>query len=114
MADGLDPSASIPLNLDKEKLREKRGRRAILIVRIVDRIRVELDLVVVEVQDRRVVEAIVRIRIFVFTHLGHRSSKAQTHILTPEFYSATPKKLKGFALDKNKQYLFIVALSSKP
>ena len=38
----------------EERLRKERRRRAIVIVRIVDLVRVELELVVVEVEDRRV------------------------------------------------------------
>ena len=61
--------------MDEERLREKRGRRAIVVVGIVDIVRVELDLVVVEVEVRSVIEANIGIRIFVFVHPCHRSFK---------------------------------------
>ena len=62
----------------KERLRERRegtGRRTILLVLIVDPVRVGLDLVVVEVEVRRVVEANIRIRSFVSVYPWHRNLK---------------------------------------
>ena len=49
-------------------LREKRGRRAIVVVGIVDIVRVELDLVVVEVEVRSVVERLPIIGKYAFIH----------------------------------------------
>ena len=44
--------------LDEERLREETGSRAVVVVRIVDLVRVELELVVVEVEDRGVRELV--------------------------------------------------------
>ena len=66
-----------PFN-EKERLRrgrkERRGR-AIVVVGIVDIVRVELELVVVEVEVRGVIEAIIVVRRIVFAHPCHQSSK---------------------------------------
>ena len=61
---------------DKEILREEAGRRAIVVVGIAVPIRVELDLAVVKVEVRSVIEANARIRIFVSARPRHRNSKA--------------------------------------
>ncbi len=70
----------------KEILRNEPGGRPVVRVGIAEPVRVELDLVVVEVEVRGVVEAIIGIRIFVFTRPCHQSlkvvlagNKAQSH-----------------------------------
>ena len=64
----------IPLAFEK-RLRNGTGGRAIVVVGIVEPVRVELDPVVVEVEVRGVVEAIIGIRIFVLTRPWHQSLK---------------------------------------
>ncbi len=59
----------------KEELRNETGGRPVVVVRIRHVVRVELDLVVVEVEVRGLVEADIGIRIFVSTHPCHRSLK---------------------------------------
>ena len=59
----------------EEELRNEPGGRPVVRVGIVEPVRVELDLVVVEVEDRGVIEAIIGIRIFVFTRPCHQSLK---------------------------------------
>ena len=59
----------------KERLRGETRGGTVVLVRIVDVVRVELDLVVVEVEVRSVTEADIGIRIFVFVHPCHRSFK---------------------------------------
>jgi len=58
-----------------ERLRNERRRRTVVVVRIVEPVRVELDLAVVEVEVRGVIEANIGIRIFVFVHPSHQSLK---------------------------------------
>ncbi len=58
-----------------ERLRNKHRRRTVVVVRIVEPVRVELDLAVVEVEVRGVIEANIGIRIFVFVHPSHQSLK---------------------------------------
>lgn len=60
----------------RERLRDEPGRGTVVLVRIALRIRVELDLTIVEVEDRGVIEANIRIRIFASARPYHRSSKA--------------------------------------
>lgn len=57
----------------KEELRNEPGGRPVVVVGIAGPVRVELDLVVVEVEVQGVVEAIIGIRIFVFTRPWHQS-----------------------------------------
>lgn len=57
--------------LYKERLRTEPRRRAIVVIGIVDPVRVELDLAIIEVEVRRVVELTIGIRIFVFAYLSH-------------------------------------------
>ena len=64
----------IPLAFEK-RLRNGTGGRAIVVVGIVEPVGVELELAVVEVEDRRVLELAISIRIIVFTHPCHRSLK---------------------------------------
>ena len=60
----------MPFAFGEERLREKRGRRAIVVVGIVDIVRVELDLVVVEVEVRSVVPLAISIVILpLSTHI---------------------------------------------
>ena len=58
-----------------ERLRNERRRGTVVVVRIVEPVRVELDLAVVEVEVRGVIEANIGIRIFVFAHPSHQSLK---------------------------------------
>ena len=58
---------------DKERLREERRRGTVVLVGIVDLVRVELDLAVVEVEDRRVREVAIGIRIIALIHLCHQA-----------------------------------------
>ena len=58
-----------------ERLREEGRRGAIVLVGIADPVRVELDLVVVEVEVRGVVERTVRVRIITPARLRHRKSR---------------------------------------
>lgn len=58
----------------REKIiRNGTGGRAIVVVGIVEPVGVELELAVVEVEDRRVLELAISIRIIVFTHPRHQS-----------------------------------------
>jgi hypothetical protein len=54
--------------LAKKRLREDSGGRTIVVVVVVQILRVELDLVVVEVEDRSVVPRTVAIEIFALIH----------------------------------------------
>ncbi len=58
---------------NSERLRNDTGGRTVVLVRIVNRVRVELDLAVVEVEVRTVVEADTGIRIIAFAHPCHQS-----------------------------------------
>ena len=60
---------------NEKRLREERGGGTIVVVGIVEPVRVELHLAVVEVEDRRLVELAVRIRIIALARLGHRISR---------------------------------------
>lgn len=60
---------------EAERLRNERRRRTVVVVGIVEPVRVELDLAVVEVEVRGVIEAIIGIRIFVFARPSHQSLK---------------------------------------
>ncbi len=50
------------------RLREEPGSRTVVVVRVVDIVRVELELAVVPVEDRRVLEATIGLRIFAISH----------------------------------------------
>ena len=78
----------------KERLRDEARSRTIVVVRIANMVRVELDLAVIEVEVRRVVEADIRVRLL---PLSVRDTEARTsfllatrYALAPEFYFATP------------------------
>ena len=58
-----------------ERLRKKTRHRPIIVVRIVDPVRVELDLAVVEVEVRSVREITVGVRIIAFVRLCHQTAK---------------------------------------
>lgn len=64
----------MPVLLFRERLREKRRSGAIVGVGVVAPVGVELDLAVVEVEDRRVREVAIGIRIIVSVHPGHQTS----------------------------------------
>ena len=92
-----------------ERLRGDAGSRTIVVVRVVEIVGVELDLVVVEVEVRSVVELTITIEIFVFIHPCHRklrftSAKNRLYSRNPEFYT-TASLLREPATDKDKQYL---------
>ena len=74
-----------------ERLRRKEaGGGAIVLVGVVDPVRVELDLVVVGVEDRRPFGLVIGIRNIVFAHPYHRNLRFATHLslypLVSEFY----------------------------
>jgi len=58
-----------------ERLREKPGRRAIVVVRIVEPVRVELDLAIVELEVGRVREIAISIRLITPTRPYHQTAK---------------------------------------
>lgn len=58
-----------------ERLRKKTRHRAIVVVRIVNPVRVELDLAVVEVEAGSVREIAVSVRIIASVRLCHRTAK---------------------------------------
>ena len=58
-----------------ERLRNESRGGTVVVVRIVEPVRVELDLAVVEVEDRGVIEADIGIRRIVPTHPCHQSLK---------------------------------------
>ncbi len=58
-----------------ERLRNESRGGTIVVVRIVEPVRVELDLAVVEVEDRGVIEADIGIRRIVLIRPCHQSSK---------------------------------------
>ena len=58
-----------------ERLRNESRGGTVVVVRIVDPVRVELDLAVVPVEVRGVIEASIGIRIFVFAYPYHQSLK---------------------------------------
>ncbi len=101
------------LYLTAEILREEHRSRTIVLVRLVEPVRVELDLIVVEVEDRGVVETIVGIRIFAFTLPCHRSLKVIITILLLNCIQQQLPLCLVFALSKDKQYLFIAARFSQ-
>jgi len=59
-------STSDTFYLVKERLREEAGHGTIVLVGVVEPVHVELQLVVVEVEDRGVSEALIIVRILVF------------------------------------------------
>lgn len=60
---------SLLKNKNEERLREKAGDGAIVLVGVAHPVSVELDIVVVEVEIRRMVEPAIGIRIVVLIHL---------------------------------------------
>jgi hypothetical protein len=58
-----------------QRLREEARRGAIVLVGVVEVVGVELQLVVVEVEDRCLHELVVRVRTIAPTHSHHRSSR---------------------------------------
>jgi len=66
-------SAAGAARYDKERLREEGRRRTIVVVGIVNPVRVELELAIVEVEVRRLVEVAIDIRISVFARPCHRN-----------------------------------------
>ena len=108
----------ISLKLRKERLREEAGRRAIVLVSIVDPVRVELDLAVVEVEVRSVREVAILVRLDCL----HPSESPDLEVYFPletglypldlEFNLAASKK--ESAPGKDKQYLFKTTHSQKP
>lgn len=65
------PNKECPLFFE-ERLRGEPRRRAIVVVGIAHPVRIELDLAIVEVEVRSVVEANIVVRIIAFAHLRHR------------------------------------------
>lgn len=55
----------------EERLRDEARGRAVVVVGIDDVVRVELELAVVEVEDRRVRELAIGLKVIVSTHLTH-------------------------------------------
>lgn len=105
-----------PFLSNEKKLREERRHRAIVVVGIVDEVRVELDLVIVEVEDRRVVEPTIGIRIIItFVHPYSPSIEIYPPLIIGlyslyfVFYLAVTSK--ASALDKSKQCLLKITLS---
>lgn len=76
----------------EEGLRKEGGRRAVVLIRVRDVIRVEPHLAVVEVEVRGVRELAVSVWNIAPAHLGHRTSRftvlANLYPLNPEFHSA--------------------------
>jgi len=76
------------------RLREEAIHRCVVLIDIVDIVRVELRLVVVEVEVERLVEITIGFRIFAFVHLWSPSIKpyfplaAELCVFSPEFYPA--------------------------
>lgn len=56
-----------------ERLREEAGHRTEVVVRVVNEVRVELDLAVVEVEVGRLGEVAIGLRIIVLIHLCHQT-----------------------------------------
>lgn len=92
-----------------ERLRKKTGCRAIVRVWIFNPVRVELDLAIVEVEDRGVQETTIGIRNIAFIHLWHQTSRvtalAGLYTPCPVFYSAELCFKQKPAPDESKQYL---------
>ncbi|WKZ27009.1 MAG: hypothetical protein QY311_02655 [Candidatus Paceibacterota bacterium] len=70
-----------------ERLRHEARDGTVVVVRIVEPVRVELGLAVVEVEDRRVREAVIVVGIIASTHPWHRTLRftacwKQTYILS--------------------------------
>ena len=63
----------------EKKLREKNGRRAIVVVGIVNEVRVELELAIVEVEVRRVVELTISVRYIAFVRQYHWTVRFTVH-----------------------------------
>ena len=74
---------------DEERLRKEEGSGAIVLVGIVDIVRVELELVVVDVQDRRLHELAIRIRIIASAHPINRTLGVEVS-RSPELISSPP------------------------
>ena len=97
------------MRLSKERLRDEPRRGAIVVVGIAHPVRVELDLAIVEVDDRRLVELAVRIRIIAPVRPGHRISRAtsrwkRNYILSIlNFIRQQPEMNRASALDMSKQ-----------
>ena len=70
---------------DEERLREEAGRRTVVVVGIVDPVRVEFELAVVEVEVQRVVELIIGVRINCFC--SSMSPDLEIYYLLRDLYS---------------------------
>lgn len=64
----------MPLVFLEERLRKNGRGRTIVVVRVAHPVRVELDLAIVEVEVRGVVEPVIVVRIIAFAHPYHRPS----------------------------------------
>jgi hypothetical protein len=92
----------------EKRLREKARRRAIVLIGIVEPVRVELELAVVEVEVRRVREIAIDVRLYCL----HPSISLEVKkSFLPVFYSVAVSKTETSTLDKGKQYLLKTALS---
>lgn len=101
-----------------ERLRHEARRGTVVVVGIVDPVSVELDLAVVEVEVRRVREAVVIVGIIASTHPWHRTLRftvcwKQTYILSV-LNLIRQHPVKESALGESKQYLLNTTRSRKP
>ncbi len=108
----------IPLKFKKERLREEARRRAIVRIRIVDEVRVEPDLAVVEFEVGRLREVAVLVRLDCLCPSEspdlevYFPLEAELYLLDLEFNLAASRK--ESAPDKSKQYLLETTRSRKP
>lgn len=75
----------MPLVFLEERLRKEQRDRTIVVVRVVHPVRVELDLAIVEVQVRGVVEPAIGIRIIAPVRLRHRALRFTVPTKKPIF-----------------------------
>jgi hypothetical protein len=102
--------------LFRERLRNESRHGAIVGVHVVTRVRVSLDLAVVEVEVRHVIETIVGIRKIVFVHPSHQSLNALLTGGKVRSYScilceSSREIFSTPSLDKDKQYLLKTTLT---
>ena len=97
-----------------ERLREDGRGRTIVVVGIAHPVRVELDLTVVEVEVRGVVELAIGVQIIAFACPCHRKLSLKKSGFLPEFYSTASADKAESALGKSKQYLLNATRSWKP
>ena len=108
----------VPFLNKEEWLRDKTGSRTVVVVGIVDPVRVELDLAVVELEVRRLREVAIGIRNFAFVRPCHQTSsftsRWQRNYMLSILNLIRRYPVREPVLNKSKQYLLNATHSWKP